>query len=232
MSQSSFCAALLIGMSASVLVPSAASAAPILVQSTFGTDAEGWTVNDLVNLQASSAPVFVAAGGNPGGFLRTADLYNFNAYIAPAAFLGNQSAAYGGNLHLEERVLSSTFSGVPMAVISDGLTTLQFRTNAPASGAAWTSFDIPLLAASGWELFADGNVAGAAASEVQLQTVLAGLNSLRLRADWRSGGTEQVDLDNVRLERADVSSVPEPSSVALVGAGLAGLLRARRRSRR
>ena len=177
--------------------------AAVLVQSTFDAGDEGWRVGELLSLSGSSLPTFGAAGGNPGGFIRTGDLFSFNAYHAPSPFLGNQSAAYGGSLHLEERVLSSDGILSAMVVLSDGNLLLQFRTAPP--GATWTPYEIPLLASAGWEIASNGVLAGAPATELQLQQVLANLTLLSIDADWQTG-VDQVDLDNVRLSSPSVIS--------------------------
>ena len=195
----------------------------IELKSTFDRDLEGWTVSVGVAM-------YRALGGNPGGFIRTTDLFGWNAYHAPASFLGNQSAAYGGVLHLEQQVLSSDGANQPMVVISDGTTMLQFFTTPP--GLTWTVYDIPLLASGGWEISNGTGGHGPAASEAQLQTVLANLLFLNLDADWQTG-EDRVDLDNVKLCSASgcTSSVPEPASMGLLLIGVAAslIVRARRR---
>ena len=130
------------------------SQAAILVESTFDAGNEGWTVGDFFVNSGSATPTFLAAGGNPGGFIRTNDLFGWNGYHAPAAFLGNQSAAYGGIFHVDQRILSSDGVDYPMVVLSDGTTSLQFRTTPPTTD--WTPYDISLLASAGWEI-ADGS---------------------------------------------------------------------------
>lgn len=205
-------------MAAIVLIAAPVSArAGVIVESTFDSDAEGWLVGDLFFAAGTSPAQFVPVGGNPGGFLRTGDLFGWNAYHAPASFLGNQSAAYGGNLHLDTRILSSDGIDYPMVVISDASTRLQFRTVPP--GTSWTSFDLPLLASAGWEVAADDSGdPGVAATEAQLLAVLSDLMFLSIDADWQTG-EDQVDLDNVRLESP--AAVPEPCTGALMGLGLA-----------
>src|SRR4029078_6697836 len=173
-----------------------AHAATITV-STFDTDTNGWTVGEFFTSAGSAAPTLVPSGGSPGGFIRTIDMFGFNAYQAPSAFLGDQSAAYGGTLSLEMQALSHDGIYFPMVVIGDGATTLQFRTTPP--GTTWTSYAIPLLASGQWEM-ADGtgNPGAFAASEAQLLTVLTNLAFLKLDADWQTGA-DQIDLDNVAL---------------------------------
>lgn len=216
----------------------------ILVQSTFDAGDEGWRTGDFFANSGFGTPTHVAAGGNPGGFLRTNDVFAWHSYVAPAAFLGDQSAAYGGFLHVDQRILTSDGINYPMAVISDGTTVLQFRTTPPTTD--WTSYDISLLASDGWEIANGSGSPGPAASEAQLQTVLGNLLFLHLDADWQTG-SDQVDLDNVRLCSGDQAcrvaqddgsdddgstGVPLPGSLVLLFAGgLASLAvtRARRR---
>ena len=121
-----------------------AQATPIAI-STFDAGNDGWRVGNFFSNFGATAPTFVAAGGNPGGFIRTNDLFGWNSYAAPAAFLTALPSAYGGRLSFDERVRSSDGLVYPMAVISDGALTLQFRTSPPAPGDTWTSFSIPLV---------------------------------------------------------------------------------------
>ena len=97
-----------------------------------------------------------------------------------------------------------------MVVISDGSLNLQYRTVPPAT--SWTTYDIPFLASSGWEIANDGSGdPGSIASEAQLQQVLSNLVFLNIDVDWNLND-DLVDLDNVRLESA-TTSIPEPLTI-------------------
>jgi hypothetical protein len=215
---------LLLALALALALPGARAA--ILVESTFDTDAEGWRIGEFFSNAGDSAPTYLSSGGNPGGFIRTGDTFAVVAFQAPAPFLGDKSAAYGGVLHVEQRLVSSDGLNYPMVLLSDGSLRLQFRTVPP--GVAWTAYDIPLLAAAGWEVSDGGDNANDKpdATEAQLQQVLANLTLFNLRADWRSG-TDRTDLDNVRI-----LAIPEPESYALMlaGLGLLGFAARRRRS--
>lgn len=218
----------LAGFGALLALAAAPSAmATVLAESTFDVNDEGWRIGDFFAPTGAALPEYVAAGGNPGGFLRTADLFDWNSYHAPAKFLGNKSAAYGGTLQLDQRLLTHEGTDWPMVVISGAGLLLQFRTQPP--GTDWTSYTIPMVAAGGWEI-ADvlNGEPSPAATEAQLQQVLANLEFLHIEADWKVGD-DQVDVDNVRL-LAGQAPVPEPGSAALLGLGLlAGGLTRRRR---
>jgi Laminin B (Domain IV) len=207
-----------------------ASASTIAI-STFDTDADGWRIGDFFDTTGDIDPAYVASGGNPGGFIRTSDLFSWNAFQAPAGFIGDQSAAYGGSLNLDMQVLTHDGLNYSMVVIGDGVTSLQFRTAPP--GTSWTSYSIPLLASAGWEI-ANGGPPGPAATESQLQDVLSGLTFLNLDADWQTGD-DRVDLDNVELcsrTGCDVrppTGVAEPSSLVLFGTAALGVFRTSRR---
>ncbi len=174
-----------------------------------------------------------AAGTRAGSFAR-ADLFGWNAFQAPAEFIGDQSAAYGGSLNLDMQALTHDGLNYPMVVIGDGVTSLQFRTLPPAT--SWTSYSIPLLASAGWEIANGSGDPGLAATESQLQTVLSGLTFLNFDADWLSGRVpDRVDLDNVELcsrTGCDVrppTGVAEPSSLVLFGTVALGVVRTSRR---
>jgi alkaline phosphatase D len=219
--------------STAVVVAVAASASgATLVSSTFDSGDDAWRAGEFLTTSALTvAPAYFATGGNTGGYLRVPDVAEWGAYHAPAKFLGNKAAAYGGSLSFDLRIQESDPTTYSMVLISDGTTTLQFRSS-PALG-SWNTFTVDLVASAGWQLSTNGKTAGAAVSELQLQTVLSNLQTLRINSDWKTGA-DQVDLDNVLLSSdSDVAHTPEPSTMGLLGLslGVVALLRRRRSGR-
>lgn len=181
--------------------------------STFDHDLEGWTaVGD------SEGPLrWAGAGGKPGGHVLIDDqtLGGITYFVAPQAFLGDQSAAFGTLLSFD---LMQTYSGRPNQVNHPdvmlqgaGLTLVYDTATNPANG-SWSSYAVPLQA-GGWRL---NSLTGALASDAQVRSVLSQLTSLKIRAEFQSG-SDIGHLDNV-------SMVPEPTSTALFAAGLLGMM--------
>jgi hypothetical protein len=190
--------------------------AGVIASSTFNTNDEGWTNRDLLTITGSPGPVtYLATGGNPGGHIQSADNFNWNAFYAPAAFLGDQWAAYLGTLTFDVYDNFTDSGSSPAVMISDGTTILYsaLLVDSTVQGPAWHSLSVQFLASTGWtdSAFAGGN----AASEAQLQAVLANLQVLAVGADFATGG-DDVHLDDVVLS----SSAPEPTSVLMFLGGL------------
>jgi len=209
----------------SVAVFASPAAATVLVSSDFTSNDEGWKNGNFDTLTASPTAVgYSSSGGNPSGHIRVADNYSWNAFVAPAQFLGDQSAAYVGSLTFDLYDTVADSSGSQASVmLSDGTTFIYSPTiSLPAVlGPPFNSFSVSLLASAGWRTDPVGG--GSAVSEATLQSVLANLQTLAIDADWRTGGDDDVHLDNVALN--SVSSVPEPSACLLLAAGLLGLRR-------
>jgi len=76
----------------------------VLAESRFEADTEGWSV-----ARNTAQPVFEPTGGNPGGHLSVIDdtIGIVLRWVAPAKFLGSQSAAYNGRLSYDLRLPGS-----------------------------------------------------------------------------------------------------------------------------
>lgn len=195
-----------------------------IVLSNFDADADGWTVvNDN-----STAVTWFATGGNPGGHIRNTDGLGGATwfFVAPAKFLGNQSAAYGGTLTFDQSQSPFTAAGGQDVVLvgTNGLTLFFDNAQNAAGYPVWTSYQIALDDTAPWRV----SGSGALATRAQIQSVLASLAALRIRGEY-STTTDTGYLDNVAL---NASPIPEPAAVALLGSGLAGSAAAIRRRRR
>jgi laminin B (domain IV) len=197
-----------------ILSAHSTAAAPLAV-STFDTNTQGWTI-----FGDADGPVFEAAAGNPAGDIIATDrvtgiVWFFNA---PAAFLGNKSAASLQTLtfELSQSLTSNPFNDSDVVLIGSGLT-LAFDTAAnPAGFPTFTHYVVPLDATAGWHL---NSLAGPLATQAQIDTALSSLTALRIRGEFRSGA-DQGRLDNVVLNGA--ASVAEPTVLTVFGMGIVG----------
>ncbi len=178
------------------------------IVSTFDADAEGWTADGALVSQ-------IAAGGNPGGFLRLEDNQDntFSAF-APEKFLGDLSAFNGGQITYDILVLDPT---TPLGNIGSGFGRIQLLgggSNATfdyagnpmvPSSQFWTKYYV-LMTAQAWNTTPEN-----------WATVLSDVTKIDIILEPTGGAT--VGLDNFRLH-----PVPEPATVLLFGAGLIGLL--------
>ncbi|WP_334107916.1 laminin B domain-containing protein [Methylobacillus sp.] len=208
---------ILISILSLTLLNSAAFAA----SSDFSTGDDSWRAAG----DADGPLSWQANGGNPGGHVSIDDLTigGVTFFIAPAKFLGNQSAALGSNLTFDlQQIYSgspSQFDDADVILQGAGLTLVFDIGDHPANG-AWTSYSVPLIA-DGWRL---NSLSGAAASDEQFIAVLSDLSALKIRAEYRTGPDIGL-LDNVTL-------VPEPSTygMLLIGLGAFAALGRRRRN--
>ncbi len=164
-----------------VLVATSGQAlADTIASSDFSADADGWRVGEFESPTSLGNVQYSASGGNSGGFIRTDDQFSYNAFVAPAKFLGDMSSAFGGTLSFDERILSSDRSSSVGVIISDGTLLLAYFLSPPTTN--WTSRSISLMASAGWELLtpaqAYNDLHGSAATDAQLQQVLGSLSSL------------------------------------------------------
>jgi hypothetical protein len=224
----------LCALALSALVACAAEArADAIVYSNFDTSAEGW---NAVSLNASNAVVLTsnvtwnAAGGNPDGHLSRTDPQSGSTFYfnAPAQFLGDMSAAFGGTLTYDIRRTAGTLFNAADVIIVGGASPLTLVFDAATQPTTnWSSFAVPFSAGQ-WRV---GSLSGAFATPQQIADVLSALTALRIRGEYING-SETGRLDNVAL---NAEPIPEPATLALMGTGLAGVafvVRRKHRARR
>lgn len=176
------------------------------ISSTFNVNAEGWTAPD-----ANPAIAHSAAGGNPGGYVSgnpfiivfgATTLYVPFYFVAPTLYYGNRSVYYNGTLRYD--VQQST-TGAPNQYAevsianSLGIVLYYFppTSNQPPAAPSWATYSVVLNNALGyWKT--TNSPTGAAATEVQLQGVLADLANLSIRGLYRDANVNGR-LDNVRF---------------------------------
>jgi hypothetical protein len=176
------------GVASSYAAPSPAGA---LAVSRFKQDNEGWLVKGD---PTSPTPRWISKGGDPGGYIETTDaaLGGIMYWSAPAAFLGDKSAAYGGSLRYDLRQHSD---GRPFdaadVILKGGAVRLTYDVvKAPKS--SWTNFKVP-LSETGWM---DN---GVPATKADMLEVLSSVTTLLIRAEY-SSHTDVDDLDNPMIK--------------------------------
>jgi hypothetical protein len=196
------------------------------VVSDFSINDEGWQDGNFDTSTASPTPViYLSSGGNPGGQIEIADNevnnnFSWNAFLAPAKFLGNQSSEYNGELSFD---LYDTFVNLsgdtqPLVMISDGTNFLfsPMVLNASVLGPPFHHFSVRFVAATGWSTSPFG---GSPVSEALMKSVMSNLQILAIDADWQLPGVSFTFLDNVDLKPI---ATPEPSTIGLLGIILSG----------
>lgn len=163
------------------------------VVSTFDTNDEGWY---QISVDTRYHVTHVVSGGNPGGYIKASDTAAAGVwyFVAPPAFTGNVSAAYGKDLtfDLAQTSITSQFDDIDVQLVGERQTLVYDTTYNP--GISWTGYRVPLVA-GGWRV---GALDGPIATEAEVRAVLGDLHALRIRGEYRSG-SDTAWLDNVRF---------------------------------
>ena len=164
----------------------------ILLESTFDSDSEGWTVvGDGEQLTHESS------GGRPGGYIHARDRAAGDIWFfrAPAGYSGNLSAAYGGVLNFDLKLFTpgSSVSSNEFVQLAGAGMELVFEFNV-IPDTQWTAYRIPLNEQAGWVKSSSGQPP----SSNEFRQVLSDLQRLEIRGEQVSGG-DREGLDNVQL---------------------------------
>ncbi len=166
--------------------------------STFDFDNEGWmAIGDPV----SNTSEWHDTGGNPNGHIKVEDssIGGTWYFVAPLKFLGNKCDAYGKYLRYDQLTSDTTgqqqYGGQPdIKLIGGGITLIFDNTFNP--GLDWTHYDVLLREDAGWRL---NSTSGPKPTNAQFRTVLANINALQIRGEYRSSA-DIGSLDNVLIE--------------------------------
>lgn len=204
--------------------------------STFDSNSEGWTQLEIaqgtLNITNTFSVGYAPSGGNPGGYIWDNDFGPSGwSFGAPASYLGDKSSFVGGTVSFDLATsTSSPLSSISLFWLRSD-TTLMIYTPTIDLTSAWTHYDIPLAPSSGWNATSlDSN--GLALNNWWAPTLsdftssLSNLISVEVRGDWLNG-EELSKLDNFNM-----NPVPVPSTMLLLGSGIAGLVGTRLRRKK
>jgi hypothetical protein len=178
-----------------------------LVESTFDTGTEGWT---MFQNGSSTNPDYASSGGNPGGYIYDHDASS-GAYffVAPEKFEGDWTGYIGGIFSWDVNRLTGpgTIFDLRELRIFNGDYHATYRTDFDPPVGQWTSFSVQLVP----ENFTVEPIG------VTFADIMANVTRVHVRGEY-TDNPDTVGLDNVRLQ-----VVPLPGSLLLFGTGFLGL---------
>lgn len=200
-------------LTAIVFAISWAAAPSSATSSTFDTSNEGWVVvsypfRSHVAVPATTTLPFDGASGNPPGSVRVEDVFGETGISAPAAFLGDQSASYGGTLTYDIYLRLTDAVTYPAVVLNGGTMSLYYDAPSPVLD-AWEHRVVP-LSETGWRV----SISGVPATQTELQAVLQNLVGLYIYTEWHTGA-DDTNVDNVNMSGAVTAVTQQPPATVI-----------------
>ncbi|HED54353.1 MAG TPA: hypothetical protein ENJ00_09175 [Phycisphaerales bacterium] len=174
----------------------AASTAAQIAVSHFDSTTEGWTTSG----NGGAVPMLF------GDYIVQQDIAPESmAFVAPAAYLGNQSSAYRGTLSF--KLLNSSFPYMPSrpaveltGTVSGAPMTLQILLTTPFRADTFYDYTVKLNENQPWQVVGEGR----APTAQEFRELLSSLNELKIIGDVDATPDEYFGLDEVRLDPATV----------------------------
>jgi hypothetical protein len=170
---------------------------PTGLTNTFDLTSENWLIVNYpfrshVPAPAMSSLPFDGTFGNPLGSVRVGEIYAETGIAAPAQYLGNKLAFYGGSLAYDIYLRYTDHATYPAVVLNGGSTSIYYDTPSPPLD-AWQHNIVPLSEA-GWKISSSGQ----AATQAVFRAVLSNLVGLYLYTEWHSGA-DDTSVDNISM---------------------------------
>jgi len=192
------------GAVAGLLLLFPAAPAGATITSSFDAGTDGWVVVDYpfrasaVGGRATTSLPFDDLSGNPPGSVRVGDVYAETGIAAPAAYLGDREAAYGGVLSYDIYLRYTDGVAYPAVVLAGAAMSVYYDAPSPALG-QWEHRVVPLTEA-GWRV----GGTGAAVSAQDFRAILTTLAGLYIYTEWHTGA-DDTNVDNVAMTGASTA---------------------------
>lgn len=160
----------------------------------FATSDDGWRIT-----ADGQDAMWIATGGKTNGYLQASDRPSGDVWFfkTPVEFSGDYSSFSGGSLNysLFQTRVSSQFDDVDAKLIAtDGRELVIDLPEDTQPGLEWTDYTIALDSTGGW---VDSDT-GLAATNAEITAVLAALDSIEIRDEYRTG-SDTAGLDDFTL---------------------------------
>ena len=186
------------------------------IASPFTADNEGWLIVDYpfrahgTAVLATQPLPFDGAFGLPAGSVRVGDVYGETGIAAPAAYLGDRRASYGGTLSYDIYLRYSDNVNYPAVVLVGDTMSVYYDADSPPVD-AWEHRVVP-VSETGWKI----GGTGVAVTQAEFMSILQTLSGLYIYTEWRTG-PDDTNVDNVVLT-GPTSAVGDVTGARVVAA--------------